>query len=123
MPQRDRKKQKLGRPSQRSGRGAPQKKRRAKMKTKLVLALAALSYAPQTVAGDKDVYPKERVAEFILEKLDVTSLPAAMRPKPSSKRWVARGSCRSRFSTRDPPESMSALPSRGKLPVRRRCKV
>jgi hypothetical protein len=57
------------------------KKRSMKMKTKLVLTLAALSYAPQTVAGDKDVYPKERVAEFILEKLDVTSLPAAIRPK------------------------------------------
>jgi hypothetical protein len=51
------------------------------MKTKLVLALAALSYTPITVAGDKDVYPTERVAEFIVEKLDVTSLPAALRPK------------------------------------------
>ena len=51
------------------------------MKIKVVLALAALSYAPLTVAGDKDVYPKERVAEFIFEKLDVTSLPAALRPK------------------------------------------
>ncbi len=142
------------------------------MKIKVVLALAALSYAPPTVAGDKDVYPKERVAEFIVEKLDLTSLPAALRPKkekgkktfadygftargmdeaetiiqaaggtrklsikvldqrssgiyvkPSSKRRVARGSCRSKFSTRDPPESTFALPSRGKLPVRRRCKV
>ena len=51
------------------------------MKIKVVLALAALSYAPLTVAGDKDVYPTERVAEFIVEKLDVTSLPAALRPK------------------------------------------
>jgi len=51
------------------------------MKIKVVMALAALSYAPITVAGDKDVYPKERVAEFIVEKLDVTSLPAAIRPK------------------------------------------
>jgi hypothetical protein len=51
------------------------------MKTKLVLVLAALCYAPQTVAGDKDVYPKERITEFIVEKLDVTSLPAALRPK------------------------------------------
>ena len=51
------------------------------MKIKVVLALAALSYAPLTVAGDKDVYPKERVAEFIVEKLDVTSLPASLRPK------------------------------------------
>jgi len=51
------------------------------MKTKVVLALAALSCASLTVAGDKDVYPRERVAEFIVEKLDVTSLPAALRPK------------------------------------------
>ena len=51
------------------------------MKIKAVLALAALSYAPLTVAGNKDVYPTERVAEFIVEKLDVTSLPAAVRPK------------------------------------------
>jgi hypothetical protein len=51
------------------------------MKIKVVLALAALSYAPLTVAGDKNVYPRERVAEFIVEKLDVTSLPTALRPK------------------------------------------
>jgi hypothetical protein len=51
------------------------------MKIKVVFALAALSYAPLTVAGNKDVYPTERVAEFIVEKLDVTSLPAAVRPK------------------------------------------
>jgi hypothetical protein len=51
------------------------------MKIKVVLAIAALSYTPLTVAGDKDVYPKERVTEFIVEKLDVTSLPAALRPK------------------------------------------
>jgi len=51
------------------------------MKNKIVLVLAALSYAPITVAGDKDLYPTERVAEFIVEKLDVTSLPAAHCPK------------------------------------------
>lgn len=51
------------------------------MKTKVALALAALSYAPLTMAGDKAVYPKEKVAEFIVEKLDITSLPPAIRPK------------------------------------------
>jgi len=51
------------------------------MKTTVVLALAALSYARLTVAGDKNVYPKEKVAEFIVEKLDITSLPVAIRPK------------------------------------------
>ena len=51
------------------------------MKTKVVLALAALSCAPLTMAGDKAVYPTEKVAEFIVAKLDITSLPGAVRPK------------------------------------------
>ena len=52
------------------------------MKTKkVVMMLAALSCASLTVAGDKDVYPRERVAKFVVEKLDVTSLPAGLRPK------------------------------------------
>jgi hypothetical protein len=56
-------------------------KRRRKMKTRVVLALAALSHAPLLVAGDKAAYPKEKVAEFIVEKLDITSLPSPIRPK------------------------------------------
>ncbi len=51
------------------------------MNTKIALLLAALSYVPLTVAGDKAAYPKEKVAEFIVEKLDITSLPSAIRPK------------------------------------------
>ena len=51
------------------------------MKIKVVLAFAALSCAPVTEAGDKAAYPTENVAEFIVEKLDVTSLPDAIRPK------------------------------------------
>jgi hypothetical protein len=52
-----------------------------KMKTKVVFALAGLSCASLTMAGDKAVYPTEKVAQFIVEKLDITSLPAAIRPK------------------------------------------
>jgi hypothetical protein len=52
-----------------------------KMKTKAVLAIVALSYAPLGMAGNKAEYPNERVAEFVIEKLDVTSLPSAFRPK------------------------------------------
>jgi hypothetical protein len=52
-----------------------------KMKTKAVLAIVALSYAPLGVAGNKAEYPNERVAEFVIEKLDVTSLPSTFRPK------------------------------------------
>jgi hypothetical protein len=52
-----------------------------KMKTKVLLAVVALSYAPLGVAGNKAEYPNEKVAEFVVEKLDVTSLPSAFRPK------------------------------------------
>ena len=51
------------------------------MKTKVLLAVVALSYAPLGVAGNKAEYPTEKVAEFVIEKLDVTSLPSAFRPK------------------------------------------
>jgi len=51
------------------------------MNTKIALAFATLSCAPLAVAGDRAAYPKEKVAEFIVEKLDITSLPAAIRPK------------------------------------------
>jgi len=52
-----------------------------KMKTKVLLAVVALSYAPLGVAGNKAEYPTEKVAEFVIEKLDVTSLSSAFRPK------------------------------------------
>ncbi len=51
------------------------------MKTKVLLAVVALSYAPLAVAGDEAAYPKEKVAAFVVEKLDLTSLPSAFRPK------------------------------------------
>lgn len=52
------------------------------MKTKVLLAVAALSYTPLLVmAGNEDAYPKEKVAAFVIEKLDLTSLPSALRPK------------------------------------------
>jgi hypothetical protein len=56
-------------------------KRRMKMRTKLLLAAVALSYAPLGVAGNKAEYPSEKVAKFVIEKLDVTSLPSTFRPK------------------------------------------
>jgi hypothetical protein len=51
------------------------------MKTKVLLAVVALSYAPLGMAGNKAEYPNKKVAEFVIEKLDVTSLPSALRPK------------------------------------------
>ncbi len=51
------------------------------MKTKVLLAIVALSYAPLVVAGDEAAYPKEKVAAFVVERLDLTSLPSAFQPK------------------------------------------
>jgi len=51
------------------------------MKTKVLLAIVALSYAPLVVAGDEAAYPREKIAAFVVEKLDLTSLPSALRPK------------------------------------------
>jgi hypothetical protein len=52
-----------------------------KMKSKVLLAVVVLSYAQLGAAGNKAEYPNEKVAEFVIEKLDVTSLPSAFRPK------------------------------------------
>src|SRR6267154_3326020 len=52
-----------------------------KMKTNVLLAVVALAYATLGVAGNKAEYPNEKVAEFVIEKLEVTSLPSAFRPK------------------------------------------
>jgi hypothetical protein len=57
------------------------RKRSMKMKNKAVLAMVALSYASLGVAGNKAEYPNDKVAEFVVEKLDVTSLPSTFRPK------------------------------------------
>ena len=51
------------------------------MKVKAVLAIVALSYASLGMASDEAAYPNEKVAQFVVEKLDVTSLPSAIRPK------------------------------------------
>jgi hypothetical protein len=65
-------------------------KRERKMKIKFIFAVAALAYAPLAVAGGKAAYPKENVAAFIVEKLDVTSLPLVYRPtKEKGKKTLA----------------------------------
>jgi len=51
------------------------------MKTTVLLVVVALSYAPLVVAGNEVAYPKEKVAAFVIEKLDLTSLPSTLRPK------------------------------------------
>jgi len=51
------------------------------VKTKVLLVVVALSCSPLVVAGNEAAYPKEEVSAFVVEKLDLTSLPSAFRPK------------------------------------------
>lgn len=51
------------------------------MKIRVVFAAATLACAPLAVAERDAAYPKENVAAFIVEKLDLTSLPSAIGPK------------------------------------------
>lgn len=53
---------------------------------KVFCALMALACVPVALAGNNVLYPKENVAEFVVKKLDVTTLPAPIRPKPEKNR-------------------------------------
>jgi hypothetical protein len=56
-------------------------KRSMKMKTRTLLAVLALAFAPLGQAGNKAAYPTEKVAAFVTEKLDLTSLPSTFQLK------------------------------------------
>jgi hypothetical protein len=49
---------------------------------KLFCGVIALACVPAALAGNIVPYPKENVADFVVKKLDVTTLPSAIRPKP-----------------------------------------
>ena len=51
------------------------------MKLTAMFAVAALFYAPLALARNNAAYPNEKVVQFVVEKLDVTSLPSTIRPK------------------------------------------
>lgn len=51
------------------------------MKIEVMLAVLAVAYVPLAMAGENAPYPNEKLAAFVVEKLDVTSLPSAYRPK------------------------------------------
>jgi hypothetical protein len=48
---------------------------------KVMSGVLLLAWMPLALAKSDTVYPKEKVAEFVVEKLDVTSMPSAIRPK------------------------------------------
>jgi hypothetical protein len=49
-------------------------------------AVIALACVPAALAANNASYPKENVAEFVIEKLDITTLPPAIRPKPEKSK-------------------------------------
>jgi hypothetical protein len=48
---------------------------------KLFCGVMALACVPAALAKNDAPYPKEKVAEFVVAKLDVTTLPPAIQPK------------------------------------------
>lgn len=51
------------------------------MKIKVMLTVAAVAYASLATARESAPYPNERLVSFVVEKLDVTSLPSMYRLK------------------------------------------
>jgi len=52
-----------------------------KRKIQWMLTICTVAYAPLMEARIKAPYPEEKLAAFVVEKLDVTSLPSPFRPK------------------------------------------
>ena len=48
---------------------------------KLLYGAMVLACAPLLLVGNDAVYPTEKIAAFVFEKVDVTTLPSAIRPK------------------------------------------
>jgi len=61
---------------------------------KLLYGVIGLAFAPLLFAGNDAAYPTEKVAAFVFEKVDVTTLPSAIRRKARqkfrSKYWKRR---------------------------------
>jgi hypothetical protein len=49
---------------------------------KLLCGVMALACGSVALASNNARYPKENVAQFVIEMLDVTTLPSTIRPKP-----------------------------------------
>jgi len=48
---------------------------------KLLHGVLALAFAPLALAANDAAYPTENIAAFVFEKVDVATLPSAIRPK------------------------------------------
>jgi hypothetical protein len=61
-------------------------KRQRRKAMRLIYGVIALACVPAALVGNNVPYPKENVAEFVVEKLDVTTLPSTIRPKPEKNK-------------------------------------
>jgi len=82
---------------------------------KLPYGAIVLICAPLVLVGNDAVYPTEKVAAFVVEKVDVTTLPSAIRPKPVKGKktfgdygYVARG-LDEKKALLDPPQGASQI--------------
>ena len=48
---------------------------------KLRYGAIVLACTPLLLVGNDAVYPTEKIASFVIEKVDITTLPSALRPK------------------------------------------
>ena len=53
---------------------------------KVLCGVLALACVPVALARNNAAVPSEKVAEFVVEKLDITTLPSSIRPKPEKKK-------------------------------------
>jgi hypothetical protein len=53
---------------------------------KLFCGVLALACVPVALARNNAAVPSEKVAEFVVEKLNITTLPSSIRPKPEKKK-------------------------------------
>jgi len=52
---------------------------------KVLCGLIVLTCVPLALARNHAAYPMQKVAEFLVEKLDVTTLSPKIQPKPEKK--------------------------------------
>jgi hypothetical protein len=48
---------------------------------KIMIGVIALACAPLAFAGNNGAYPSDKVASFVVQQLDATTLPSELRPK------------------------------------------
>jgi hypothetical protein len=82
---------------------------------KLLYGAIVLACAPLLLVGSNAVYATEKIASFVIEKVDVTTLPSALRPKREKGKktfgdygYVAR-ELDERRAILDPPQGASQI--------------